>query len=158
MTSIRAPCAHAGLRDENMTGCGNAGSRPIQGSTGMPVLGRLRHRWSFSNHAMGPPDSGGCGRQPVTVTRRPSTCRERHGSAAHLHQSVYLRAVPYQRDAGMTETEALQLASVITDAAVGPVAVEREGHFFVVTVTAAEGTFTIRDHADWRWLRPNASD
>jgi hypothetical protein len=58
----------------------------------------------------------------------------------------------------MTETEARQLASVITEAAVGPVAVEREGHFFVVTVTTAGGTLTIRDDADWRWLRKKMSD
>jgi len=69
----------------------------------------------------------------------------------------YLRPVAYQRDAGLTETEARQLASVITEAAVGPVAVEREGHFFVVTVSAAVGTVTIRDDADWRWLRQKMS-
>ena len=70
----------------------------------------------------------------------------------------YLRPVPYQRDAGMTETEARQLASVITEAAVGPVAVEREGHFFVVTVTTTGGIFTIRDDADWHWLRQKLAD
>ena len=70
----------------------------------------------------------------------------------------YLRPVPYQRDAGMTETEARQLASVITEVAVGQVAVESEGHFFVVTVTTARGTFPVRDDADWRWLRQKMSD
>jgi hypothetical protein len=63
--------------------------------------------------------------------------------------------VPYQRDAGMTETQARRLASTVTGSQGGVTAtVEREGHFFVVIVETASGTFTLRDDEDWRWLRP----
>ena len=61
--------------------------------------------------------------------------------------------MPYQRGAGMTETQARQLLATINESLTGQVTINSEGRFFVVSVTADGETFTVRDEADWRWLR-----
>ncbi len=60
---------------------------------------------------------------------------------------------PYGRDAGLDERAAEELAEVVRTALPAVVTVEREGRFFVVTVDAATGRWTLRDEADWHWLR-----
>lgn len=61
--------------------------------------------------------------------------------------------MPYQRDAGLTETAALGLAAAVSQFADFTTRVQREGHFFVVRVETADGTVTLRDNEDWRWLQ-----
>jgi hypothetical protein len=60
---------------------------------------------------------------------------------------------PYDRDAGMTQREAQALEELVNRAAVGATSVEREGRYYVVVVDAANDRYTLRDEADWVWLR-----
>ena len=67
--------------------------------------------------------------------------------------------MPYQRDAGMTETAARRLADLVHESAIGAAFLKAEGRFFVVSVTTTAGeTLTLRDEADWRWLQAKVAE
>jgi hypothetical protein len=53
----------------------------------------------------------------------------------------------------MTDGEAEALATVVRESVAADVVVERDGRYFVVVVDAPSGRYTVRDEADWRWLR-----
>ncbi len=53
----------------------------------------------------------------------------------------------------MTQREAARLADAVRAAGAESAAVESEGRYFVVTVEAASGHYTLRDEADLAWLR-----
>ena len=65
---------------------------------------------------------------------------------------------PYARDAGMTEHEARLLAERVARELGRTATVEREGRYYVLVLATSSGTHTLRDEADWAWLRRQGPD
>jgi len=58
----------------------------------------------------------------------------------------------------MTETAARRLAGIVEESRIGTVSVVAEGRFFAVAVRTADAAYTLRDEADWQWLRSKLVD
>ncbi|MDQ1688225.1 MAG: hypothetical protein QOK42_1200 [Frankiaceae bacterium] len=66
--------------------------------------------------------------------------------------------MPYQRGAGMDETQAHGMALEVAHESGHATRVQREGHFFTVTVELPTGVVVLRDEEDRRWLRARLED
>ena len=61
--------------------------------------------------------------------------------------------MPYQRGAGMDQTQAERLADQLVRDFDASAQVEREGHFFVIRCVVSDVEHVLRDAADVAWMR-----